>query len=75
MDRTALNSSNIVAVGYEPDEQNPESGTMEVEFNRGIVYQYQNIPRWIYEGLIFAPSAGKYFKQTIVSAYEGQRIE
>ena len=74
LDRTALNSTNIVAVGFEPDEDNPETGTLEVEFRRGIVYQYAAIPKAIYQGLLFASSAGRYFNQFVVEAYDGQRI-
>jgi hypothetical protein len=75
LDRTQLNSSNIVAVGWEADEDNPQSGTLEVEFKRGIVYQYTGIPQFIYSGLLYAASAGKYFRQNIAEAFDGQRIE
>jgi hypothetical protein len=74
LERTALSSSNLVSVGFEPDEDNPEVGTLEVEFNYDIVYQYSGIPKHLYEGLLFAVSAGKYFKQQIAESYRGQRI-
>lgn len=75
MDRTVLRSTNLVAVGFEPDEADPTVGTLEVEFALGVVYQYPGIPSHIYQGLLFAPSVGRYFKMNVADQYDGQRIE
>lgn len=75
MDRTGVRSTNIVSVGWEADEDNPAGGILEVEFKQGVVYQYDDVPEWVYKGLIFAASPGKYFNQHIAEAYDGQRIE
>lgn len=73
MDRTAVASSNIASVGWEQDEGG--DGILEVEFNSGQVYQYTGVPQWVYQGLLFSPSPGRYLRESIVEAYEGQRIE
>lgn len=73
MDRTAVRSTNIIAAGWEQD-QDSDTGTLEVEFKQGIVYQYADVPEWVYKGLVFAQSPGKYFNQNILDAYDGQRI-
>jgi hypothetical protein len=74
MDRTGVRSSNIVAIGWEAD---PDSGngTMEIEFKQGVVYQYAEVPEWVYRGLLYARSPGRYLLENIVEAYDGQRIE
>lgn len=75
VNRTAVDSSNLVAVGWEADENNPESGTLEVEFKRDVVYQYPDVPVSVYQALLFASSPGRYFRTNIHRVYEGQRIE
>ena len=75
MDRTNLRSANLVAVGWEPNENDELNGTLEVEFRRGVVYQYTDIPKHTYEGLLYAQSVGSYFKSNIADHYDGQRIE
>lgn len=74
MNRTGVKSSNIVAVGWERDED-AQDGILEVEFKGGIVYQYDAVPEWIYQGLLFAESPGRYLLTSIAPAYNGQRIE
>lgn len=52
MNRIAVNSSNVVSIGY-------EGTTLEVEFNSGT-YQYLGIPRTVYDDLMAAHSKGKF---------------
>ncbi|MBE0545965.1 MAG: KTSC domain-containing protein [Verrucomicrobia bacterium] len=56
MARTPVSSSNLASVGYDS-----VSGTLEVEFLSGTIYQYTNVPSERYSGLINAPSKGDYF--------------
>ena len=52
-------------------------GLMEIQFNSGTLYQYLNVPKEIYDGLLAAPSKGKYFWQYIrpyVIKYPYQRV-
>lgn len=65
MERQAVSSSSIASVGY-----NAEAETLEVEFSRtGAVYEYYNVPAFMYERLMEAPSVGTFFHAEIRSAY------
>ena len=56
MKRQPVSSSNLRSVGYDP-----ETKTLEVEFQNGSVYQYFNVPNNVYRELMAAPSHGRYF--------------
>ncbi len=56
MNRTAVSSSNLASVGYDP-----VSMVLEIEFHSGGIYQYSNVPEAKYEGLMKAGSHGTYF--------------
>lgn len=73
MDRYALKSSNLVSVGWEPDEEDSTTGTLEVEFKKGLVYAYDRVPEWVYQALLFAPSPGRYFLSNVAEQYDGER--
>ena len=64
MDRTAVESSQIKSVGY--DE---ESSTLEVEFKNGSVYEYADVPKDVYEGMMNADSVGRTFNATVKGVY------
>lgn len=55
MMRTPVSSSNIRSIGYDEN-----SKILEIEFNNGSVYQYYNVPAEVYNGLMSAPSHGRY---------------
>ncbi len=63
MDRTPVKSSNLVSVGYDPQQQ-----ILEIEFNTGSIYQYLNVPADLYNGLMSADSHGRYFDEHIRNA-------
>ncbi|MBC7899639.1 MAG: KTSC domain-containing protein, partial [Saprospiraceae bacterium] len=56
MNRERIDSSSIRSVGYDPDAK-----ILEVEFRGGGVYQYFDVPKNVYEDLINASSAGRYY--------------
>lgn len=64
MKRVPINSSNILSVGYDADQQ-----MLEIEFNTGRVYRYSNVPPHVYAGLMKAGSHGKYFLTYIQGVY------
>ena len=65
MERQAVSSSNIASVGYNPDTE-----TLEVEFSKdGKVYEYYNVPQFMYDRLMEAPSIGSFFSAEIRNAY------
>lgn len=69
MNRQAVSSSNIAAIGYDPDSQ-----TLEIEFLNGGVYQYFDVPQHIHEGLMNAGSHGQYLAQNIKGAYRYSKV-
>ena len=60
MIRHNVHSSNLASVGYDPT-----SAALEVEFLDGRIYQYANVPRSIFSGLMNAASKGEYFDRVI----------
>lgn len=61
MKRQAVDSSNLASVGYDPQ-------TLEIEFKHGGIYQYYNVPKSVYDGLMNASSHGQYFDRNIKKA-------
>ena len=64
MKLTIIESSMIHAVGYDR-----KTRTMEVVFNTGQVYHYENVPLSEYNGLMKAKSKGKYMQANIIDDY------
>lgn len=69
MRRDPVVSSNVASVGY--DE---ESGTLEVEFHNGSVYQYFDVPNAIYAGLISADSVGGFLAAHVKGTHRYSRV-
>ncbi len=67
--RTPVSSSDLRSVGYDPQTQ-----TLEIEFNSGGVYRYFHVPTNVYEGLMNAGSHGMYFHQNVKNTYTYQRV-
>lgn len=65
-----VNSSNLYAVDY-----NPSTETLTIQFRSGRVYEYYNVPLTIYEGLLNAPSKGKFHHKYIKYSYYYNRIQ
>lgn len=65
MERDAVSSSSIASVGYDANSE-----TLEVEFLKtGKVYQYHNLPQFMYDRLMGAPSLGVFFNAEIRDNY------
>lgn len=69
MERQSVSSSNLAAVGYDAGSE-----TLEIEFNNGRIYQYYNVPEFMYDNLMAAPSVGVYFNAEIKNAYTCSQI-
>jgi hypothetical protein len=65
----AVSSSNLAAVGFDS-----WSATLTIEFNDGSSYEYYNVPRSEYAGLLSADSHGRYFHAYIKDQYHYRRI-
>lgn len=68
MERIEVRSSNIKSIGY--DEANK---ILEIEFVKGKVYRYANVPMDTYESLMRCDSAGVYFASFIKGKYEYEK--
>lgn len=62
MYRKNVESSNIKSIGYEDE-------TLEVEFLNGSIYQYYNVPKDLFDGIMNADSHGKYLNEYIKKAH------
>jgi KTSC domain len=74
MERIAVESSNIIAIGYDA-----ESMILEVEFGKdgpedltNRIYQYQNVPFEIFEKFLDDDSHGGYLSSNIRGEYPYQ---
>jgi KTSC domain len=68
MERAPASSSNLISVGYDPSSE-----TLEVEFKSGV-YQYYNVPQFMHEQLMQAPSMGTFFNANIKNAYACSKV-
>jgi hypothetical protein len=69
MERYNVASSNVQFVGYET-----QSGTLEVEFVVGTIYQYYGVPQNIYEQFMREPSKGRFLNTYIKNQYPFSRV-
>jgi hypothetical protein len=67
--RTPVASSNLRAVGYDPDLH-----LLEIEFRDGRIYQYPGVPAGVFRGLMNAASKGSYFHNHIEGTYPYRRV-
>jgi hypothetical protein len=70
MNRQPVESSNLASVGYQPSTR-----MLEVEFMRGGVYRYSDVPQDVFDELIAAPSPGSYFAVHIKNTYPCQKAD
>ncbi|MGY1889303.1 KTSC domain-containing protein [Pseudomonas jessenii] len=68
MERVQVSSSNVESVGFDEDSE-----TLEVEFKNGTLYQYFDVPKNVYEGLVGADSVGGYLAANIKGVYRYSR--
>lgn len=69
MDKNPVTSSTIAAIGYDEDSQ-----TLEIEFLNGNVYQYFDVPQYIGNEILNAPSCGQYLSQNIKGIYRYSKV-
>ncbi|WP_375580681.1 KTSC domain-containing protein [Marivirga tractuosa] len=66
--RIPVDSSNIASVGYDA-----ENKILEIEFHYGAIYQFNDVPKEVFEGLISASSVGSYYMNEVKSKFEYQK--
>jgi hypothetical protein len=69
MKLTTVESSMIHAVGYDR-----KSRTLEVVFNSGNTYFYENVPASEYKALMEADSKGSYMRYNIIDMYRCHQL-
>ena len=62
-------SGNINKISYFEDEE-----IMHVKFKNGSTYQYEGVPKRIWEEASTAKSIGSYMHQSIIGVYESKKI-
>lgn len=68
MQMIPVNSSNLVAAGY-----NEQSQELYIEFHSGS-YVYSSVPKSVYEQLMHAPSHGEYHAAHIKNVYRYRKL-
>ena len=69
MEMTPVDSSNILAIGYDPD-----SAILNIAFKDGSKYEYYDVPRHEFDNFLAADSKGKYGNKNIYKRYNQQKI-
>jgi hypothetical protein len=70
MERKSVKSSNIKSVGY-----SKAAKVLEVEFNHGGVYCYEDVPENAAVAMVKAPSIGKFFSANIKNGFKFKKGE
>jgi len=60
MNVTTVESTTLASVAYDGVR-----GTLQLEFRSGTIYLYLGVPLSVCEGLLSAPSKGRYFNEVI----------
>jgi len=70
MKLTPVHSSSLAAIGYDERAQ-----ILQVEFASGRIYEYEDVPEFLYRALSAARSKGSYFNQSIRDRYDCHEVE
>jgi hypothetical protein len=69
MQTTALKSTSLAEVGYEREES-----LLRIQFQSGAIYEYFDVPANVYEDLLHASSAGRFFNENVNGEFDFQRL-
>lgn len=69
MKREKLKSTNIASAGYDAEKKH-----LDIEFVKGGLYRYFNVPEDKFRNMLKAESAGKFFAAEIKNVYSSERI-
>ncbi len=69
MERQFIESSMIKSIGYDPN-----SSTLEIEFNSGAVWQYFDFLESLWYDFESTESKGKFFHREIKNQYSESRV-
>ena len=69
MKREKVKSSNLASVGYDAEQK-----FLDVEFVKGGLYRYFDVPEDKFRNMLKAESVGKFFAAEIKNTYSSERI-
>ncbi len=67
--RDPVTSTNVASVGYSRHLR-----ALEIEFTRGAIYRFLDVPSNVYQGLMAAPSKGRFIAGNIRGKYRFIRV-
>ena len=62
-------STSVASASYEEETQ-----TLSVVFTKGGVYEYSDVPTFIWKGMLDASSIGRYFKLNVANSFTYKRL-
>lgn len=65
MKRHTVVSSDIASIAFREDEIDAPTGTLQIEFRKGWIYEYHDVPRTEFLALLEAESVGREFHARI----------
>jgi KTSC domain len=68
MNITVVKSSTIAAIAYDDAHE-----ILQLKFHSRTIYRYFEVPAPVYEGLLAAPSKGRYFNRAIRGSFRYSR--
>ncbi len=69
MDMVEVESTNIKAIGYKEDD-----GVLHILFLSGRLYEYYDVPQYVFDDFCNAESKGGYAHANIYRAFQQQRL-
>jgi hypothetical protein len=64
-----VDSSSLQEIRYDND-----NAILEIDFKNGSTYQYRDVPRFAFDGLVSAESKGKYAAANIYKLFRQTKI-
>ena len=66
---TAVESTTLATIAYDAPQE-----LLQLEFCGQAIYLYWGVPAIVHQGLLSAPSKGRYFNQAIRGRFPYQRV-
>ena len=64
-----VQSSNVTSIGYSIEEK-----ILRIKFNYGGIYDYINVPAYVYQLMLVAPSKGRFINEKLKGIYQFKKI-
>lgn len=70
MEMVSVISSNVAQVGYDV-----ATSSVYVRFLNNALYRYYDVPEFVYQELLTAPSVGSFLNRNFKNVYAYERVE